>query len=170
MVKFSKNVAIIGATVLLHATAAMADTEMRSGRFTVRGVDESLRDMFVYQVECEDESHCTAQLSMGSDKLINAPMIRSESLRKKVEAEFAQIKLDHYPSSGDTIYVQFEGQRATDCWSAGNDPGGVGGLCRFESQGGVETWIVIWGDMCSAQCFSGLVPMVMQLDWDVERR
>ena len=169
-----RSVVLIACFLLLRAGEALAETELRSGRFTNPAFADipELKDLFVYEVECEDASHCTAQLDQGHGDVFRAPLVYSAKLRREVEATLAQIKLDRYPSSHDEMYLPLDGQRATDCWSAAvkDNYREVGGLCRFEAKGGAETWIVLWGDPCSTHCFSGFVPMYMKPDWAIERR
>ena len=165
MVTFSGQLVFVGAIALAWTGAAVAETQLRSGKFSMTG-DEAKKESLVYVVECEQRQPCVARLSDGPDNRATLfPIVRNETLRKRIRTELANIKAANYPASHDNEYVQFDGQRVTDCWTATDDPGGAGGLCRFEAQGGAETWIVVWGDMCSGQCYSGFVPIIMQPAW-----
>lgn len=112
---------------------------------------------FGYAVSCEGTGRCRMKFSMGGDVIV-APLERSEPLRKNIETTLRRVKERGYPASNDKEYLPLDGLTVTDCWTAG-DPNGAGGLCRFQSPTDQVIWVVLWGDMCSASCYSGFVPL-----------
>lgn len=111
---------------------------------------------FGYSVSCDGADRCRMKFSMGADSMV-AKLERSEPLRKNIETTLRRVKERGYPAKNDKEYLPLDGLAVTDCWSAG-DPSGAGGLCRFQSPTDQVTWVVLWGDMCSASCYSGFVP------------
>ena len=121
------------------------------------------RTMFVYSVQCRSKNQCSMTMRFFEDDGsssgdVSAPLKHSDRRLQQVQALLNDVRKNHYPISLDHEYKALEGWDATDCWDAG-DPGWASHLCRFGSATGNEKWIVLWGDMCSASCYSGFVPL-----------
>ena len=152
--------AVLGVSNLWPAAALAAElgSELGSDTFVSTWIDEAKhRPAFIYSVLCDGESRCRMTLDF-SGEVISRPLERSDRLLRQVEKTLKWVKEHSYPRSHDEEYRPLEGLQATSCWDAG-EPSGVAGLCRFEATGGASTWVVLWGDMCSATCYSGFVPL-----------
>lgn len=151
--------------LLMASAVAASATELISRDFTAPVLEGSNQsDWFNYRVRCDESAHCSAFLKeegVTKPYVLLGTLHRSEVLRAKIKEDLVVVRSEGYPASKDEIYKLFDGLRVTDCWDSGQHSG-QGGLCRFESKIGVETWIVLWGDMCSASCFSKFVPIIVR--------
>ncbi|MDP3652278.1 MAG: hypothetical protein Q8R67_11405 [Rhodoferax sp.] len=149
------------AALALHCLWPHAATaaELESDTFVSTSIDaEKQRPTFTYSVMCDSADRSCRMTLDFSGEVIRRPLERSDRLLRQVEGTLKWVKEHAYPAKMDQEYRALEGLQATSCWDAG-DPSGVAGLCRFEAASGALTWVVLWGDMCSASCYSGFVPL-----------
>jgi hypothetical protein len=117
--------------------------------------DAELKE-FVYSVLCERKERCRMRFEL-SGEVVEMPLLRSLPFRRRVEASLLRVKKQGYPASRDKEYKVLDGMRPVDCWIS-DDPGQAGSLCRLKTGGGRVQWVILWGDMCSASCYSGFIP------------
>ena len=131
--------------------------DLKSGTFVGLLEDGKKPPILVYSVLCDNEDRCKMTLDFSGDA-ISRPLEASNRLLLSVNTTLESVRAHSYPQKMDHEYKALDGFHATNCWNAG-DPSGNGGLCRFSSEEGVIKWVVLWGDMCSASCYSGFVPL-----------